>query len=93
MLVNNPRAFCGEIGIDKVAKYWPTGIVEFDLQLEAFKAQLALAARLKRPVSVHCVQAHGALVDILRAAKDELPPAIALHSFSGKVDECALLPT
>lgn len=34
-------------------------------QLEVFNAQMALAARLSRPVSVHCVKAYGKLVDIL----------------------------
>lgn len=38
-------------------------------QLEVFHAQMALAARLRRPVSVHCVKAHGKIVDLLRGTE------------------------
>lgn len=78
------RAFCGECGLDKVARNRASGEpYDFATQLRVFEAQLALAAELQRPLSVHCVQAHGALCDALRAAP-RLPRAIALHSFSGK---------
>ena len=87
----DPRAFCGECGLDKVAKNRATGLLyDFDAQLRVFRAQFDLASRLQRPLSLHCVQAHGAMLDELRARNNDaaaaaaLPPAIALHSFSGK---------
>lgn len=36
--------------------------------------QMALAAELSRPVSVHCVKAYGKIVDFLRDADRERPP-------------------
>ena len=146
-LVAHPSAVVGEIGLCKCAKnlrgpgnkakHWP-------LQLEACSLQLELAAELRRPASVHCVQAHGGLATLFSAllqsstgtpAREEnkhlaeeqtsirnprtveaaastntneatsreesalplpdipiwrrLPPAIALHSFSGSVGQLA----
>jgi TatD DNase family protein len=67
---------------------------------DVFVAQLRLAGKLQRPASVHCVQAFGQLLSILEDDQDRvliggrsdwggntlLPPRIALHSFSGRVD-------
>lgn len=66
----------GEIGIDL---YWKT--VTFEKQVEAFRAQLALAAEAGRPVIIHDRDAHGQVIAVLR---DQAPPAgVVLHSFSG----------
>ena len=69
-LVDHPGALVGEIGLCKCARnlrgpgakarVWP-------LQVEAFQQQLNIAARLRRPASVHCVKAHGTLLDCLAA--------------------------
>ena len=52
-----------------------------------FAQQLELAAELRRPVSVHLVRAHGKalqlLGDLRSPARSGLPPAVALHSWSG----------
>jgi Tat protein secretion system quality control protein TatD with DNase activity len=56
----------------------------YETQLMAFKEQVRLATELKRPVSVHCVAAQGDMFDFFRL-EPELPPAIYLHSFGGKV--------
>eukprot|EP00793_Prasinoderma_coloniale_P003241 PRCOL_00005876-RA len=83
-LVGTPGACIGEIGLDKQWVTPDTGRVEYDAQLEVFKAQLELAAELRLPVSVHCVRAQGDLQAILSAAK-ALPPTIYLHAFGGAV--------
>ncbi|TPX56008.1 hypothetical protein PhCBS80983_g04868 [Powellomyces hirtus] len=67
ILASHPGALVGEIGIDSVAKDRTTGeLYPFDQQLAVFRAQLALAGRMGRPVSVHTVRAHGCLVDVMR---------------------------
>ncbi|CAM9457657.1 unnamed protein product [Ectocarpus sp. 6 AP-2014] len=78
LLEQHPHALVGEIGLDKVARTPDTRRVEWDDQLEVFQAQMELAARMSRPVSVHCVKAHGKLVDCLRGLmerKTGRPPA------------------
>jgi TatD DNase family protein len=76
--------------LDKVARDRETG-QRYDQarQHETFAAQFDLAAELVRPVSVHCVQQHGALVDyLLERAKNATcwPPYIMLHSYTGSAD-------
>ncbi len=66
----------GEIGIDL---HWKT--VPLEQQERAFRAQLALAAELGKPVIVHDREAHPQVMAILR---EQAPPAgVILHSFSG----------
>jgi TatD DNase family protein len=74
-------------------------------QQQVFTAQLRLAGKLQRPASVHCVQAFGQLLKILDDDSDHnliggasdwggstlLPPRIALHSFSGRVESIRTL--
>ena len=79
-LLECPDAIVGEIGLDRGRRGAP-----WEAQRAAFASQLALAARLRRPVSVHCVRAHGACLDDLRACEPP-PPAVALHSFSGAAE-------
>lgn len=64
----------GEIGLDHAAGAAHAG------QEEVFRAQLRLAKKLKRPVSIHCVKAWGRLAVIL---KEERPPAFMLHAYGG----------
>ncbi|KAJ1537116.1 hypothetical protein HK096_003883 [Nowakowskiella sp. JEL0078] len=87
-LVQFPNALVGEIGLDAVAKDRSTGIkFPFPLQIELFVFQIGLAARYHRPCSIHVVQCHGKIFDFLRAAQpSELPPRLALHSFTGSPD-------
>jgi TatD DNase family protein len=51
-------------------------------QIQVFTAQLALAAERSRAASIHCLDAFGALLDVLRAA--QLPArGFLLHAYGG----------
>eukprot|EP00532_Pseudo-nitzschia_australis_P018051 CAMPEP_0168312450 /NCGR_PEP_ID=MMETSP0142_2-20121227/67906_1 /TAXON_ID=44445 /ORGANISM="Pseudo-nitzschia australis, Strain 10249 10 AB" /LENGTH=446 /DNA_ID=CAMNT_0008265421 /DNA_START=339 /DNA_END=1680 /DNA_ORIENTATION=+ len=112
LLLEHPKCLVGEIGLCKIAKWvrtYPDGKTRaMDIQKRIFKKQMILAAKLRRPVSVHCVNSHGIFVaaikelvekkeeerDKIRVTPNEnsicsgsrrflLPPAIAMHSFTG----------
>jgi hypothetical protein len=65
--------------------------VRLDHQLNLFSRQLALAAELGRPVSLHCVRAHGHLQDLFeRLPPDKCPPRIMVrHTATLCILECA----
>jgi len=75
--VVNPLSCCGEIGIDHGCKEQT-----FADQESVFVVQLALAARLGRPVSVHCRRAFGRLVELVRRAGRQSGGGV-IHSYSG----------
>lgn len=56
-----PGFLVGEIGLDKAARTPETGRCEYAAQKAVFAAQLQLAAKLGRPISVHCVKAAGTM--------------------------------
>lgn len=75
-----PGAGIGEIGLDK----W---IRDYDLaaQTEVFVWQLRLAAERDLPVSVHCLQAWGALADVLR--REPVPNrGFLIHAYGGPAE-------
>ena len=74
------RAAVGEIGLDFKVDGLPRGEQE-----AVFLAQLRLARDLQRPVSIHCRNAWGRLVAILKQ-EGGLPHGGAVHSFSGSVE-------
>ncbi|KAH9261030.1 hypothetical protein BASA81_000734 [Batrachochytrium salamandrivorans] len=77
-LRSDHRLRVGEIGLDKSFRYKST----FELQKQWFREQWKLAQEWNRSVSVHCVRAHGTLVEI--ANELGLPSGgVFLHSFSG----------
>ncbi|KAL4443511.1 hypothetical protein ABPG75_011248 [Micractinium tetrahymenae] len=86
MLEAHPSAGLGECGLDRGPRAPACGWQE---QLEAFEAQLRLAEELKRPVSVHCVRAFGAVHDALRRLCLSVP--VVLHSWTGAADMTAAL--
>jgi TatD DNase family protein len=93
-LAAEPHAAIGEIGLDR----WMTDSARADdprlaglrrapleEQKEVFLAQLALAAAENRPVTIHCLQAFGALDELLHA--HPVPArGFLLHAYSGPAE-------
>ena len=71
----------GEIGLDH---HWP---VPAQAQLELFEAQLALAAELGLPCSIHDREAHGEIYALLRKYR----PKGVLHCYSGSAEDAKWL--
>ena len=67
----------GEIGLDR----WKPGL-SYDGQEEVFITQLSIAAERNLPVSIHCLQTWGRMLELL---KNGLRPArgFLLHSYGG----------
>ncbi|XP_071709699.1 uncharacterized protein [Rutidosis leptorrhynchoides] len=82
LLIVNPEAAVGEIGLDNgpLAKH-----IDFNDQIETFRPQLQLAKELKRPVSVHCVNAFDELLEIMKLI-GPFPEGVILHSYIGSAD-------
>jgi Tat protein secretion system quality control protein TatD with DNase activity len=97
-----PHALVGEIGFDRAARLLPAGAEHWhgvrptevrcspDHQLEIVSSQLDLAREFNRSVSMHCVQAHGIVLDLLirkanqwRKKDLKTPFRICLHSYGG----------
>ena len=74
---SHPNAGVGEIGLDR----WIEGH-DPKVQSEVFLPQLALAAELNRPATIHCLRAWGALDELLRT--HPLPKrGFLLHAYGG----------
>ncbi|OBA21743.1 Metallo-dependent hydrolase [Metschnikowia bicuspidata var. bicuspidata NRRL YB-4993] len=92
----------GEIGLDKLFRIpsngfygnqdFKTGVkltaakVLMEHQRAVFVRQLELANRLEKPVSLHCVKAHGPFFDIVHSSFLEIP-SVTLHSYTGSPDQ------
>jgi TatD DNase family protein len=75
------RAGIGEIGLDKSCR------ADFDRQRQVFETQLQMAAKLRRPVAIHCVKAWGLLLEILEHfAQEKRLPAIMIHAYGGSTE-------
>lgn len=93
-LLANPRATVGEIGLDRwiLDSARPddprlAGVrrAPMDEQIATFLPQLALAAELDRAATIHCLQAFGELLPLLRA--HPLPPrGFLLHAYGGPAE-------
>jgi len=79
-LLADPRAQVGEIGLDR-ALLRRSDAAPIETQLAALNTQLSLAAELDRVATIHCVQAHGLLLDTLHHAPKL--PQLLLHAYSG----------
>lgn len=69
----------GEIGLDYHYDFSPR-----DVQRDCFDAQLALAAKLHRPVIIHDREAHGDTMDLLRRYRGDLSGV--MHCFSASYE-------
>lgn len=89
LLQQHPGCMVGEVGLCKMARFVRTHAggktKALQMQREVLEQQLQLAVQYQRPVSIHCVQQQGVLLEIFRQSLSPkcLPPAMALHSFSG----------
>jgi TatD DNase family protein len=82
-LAEHPNAGVGEVGVDR----WIEGH-DFDAQTEVFLPQLALAAELNRPATIHCLRAWGALNDLLH--KHAVPQrGFLIHAYGGPAEMVA----
>lgn len=97
----HPEAAVGETGLDGFHYEISTKQLASPLQkqIEAFRLQLQLAARYRRPISIHCVQAFGPMMTVLEQLVNQekfLPPVLYFHAFGGKagmVDQIVALLT
>jgi TatD DNase family protein len=71
----------GETGLDRSCR------IDFDIQKKLFTEHLKLAAEHSWPLSVHCVRAWGALVELLTdfSRRQTLPPLL-IHAFNGSTE-------
>ncbi|MQL98654.1 hypothetical protein Taro_031366 [Colocasia esculenta] len=58
-----PCAAVGEVGLDKGSHGKE---IDFSVQIEVLRQQLAFAKEVGRPVSIHCVRAFGDLLEVLQ---------------------------
>jgi len=85
LLVAQPRAGVGEIGLDHA-------LDDADLadQEQVFVDQFALSIELRRPASLHCRRAFGRLQELLPRFPSH-PVGFVIHSFSGAAELVAPL--
>lgn len=76
LVAGNPVGI-GEIGLDNALD-----VRNDDEQEEVFLAQMELAVRYERPVTIHCRKAFGRMADLIGAMK-ERPPHMMLHAYAG----------
>lgn len=88
-LLSYPQSIVGEIGLDGFHFDAETKelVSPMEKQVEAFELQMKLACKLQRPVSIHAVQAFGALMESLSSLKraKAIPPKMYFHAFGGKL--------
>ena len=78
--LNQVPSAVGEIGLDR----WKPGL-NYDGQEDVFLAQLKLATERNLPVSIHCLQAWGRLLELLQQSPRP-QCGFVLHSFGGSAE-------
>lgn len=87
LLQIHPDAIVGEIGLDGFHFDPRTEqlVSPMTKQVQAFRLQMELAARLGRPVSIHTVQCFGPLFETLtQIKKDGKKPKASKHGYNGE---------
>ena len=96
-LLADPRAGIGEVGLDRwiIDGVKPDDpriagirVAPIEEQGDVFSIQLSLAAELNRAISIHCVQAWGKLLEILKATARP-SRGFLLHGYAGPADMLA----
>lgn len=83
-LMNEEKVIAvGEVGLDY---YRTKGDDKQKKQREAFKQFINLAYQYKKPLILHCRDAHKDAIEILKSAKNILHGGVA-HSFTGTLEE------
>ncbi len=85
LLMKYPEASVGEIGIDHKVETYDAADQE-----AVFLAQMKLAQKLGRPVSIHCRSAWGRLIELLDEV-GELRRGMLIHCFGGSAEVAAEL--
>jgi len=95
LLVQHPSAIVAEIGLCKIAKFvrsHPDGkAAALQMQRRVFLDQLQLAAKLKRPVSVHCVQQQGPFMAVMKEMVEEARKKTKKKSDDSNTDQATKL--
>src|SRR3989344_2590531 len=88
-LVQDPKVVAiGECGLD----YYRTAQHEAQTkQKEIFVKHIQLARDVKKPLMIHCREAFGDLIDILRASRFALQAPGIVHFFSGTIEDAQKL--
>jgi len=82
-LADGESVAVGECGLDRLRAQ--RGAAPLAWQAELLEHQLRIAQRSKLPVILHCVRAHGRLLEILDAL-GPLPKGGVLHAYSGSAE-------
>lgn len=86
-LTSHPKCVAiGEIGLDY---YWPG--FDKEKQAQGFIRQIELAYESKLPISIHCRDATGDMLKILKDNKNKLCYGAVMHCFSGSKETAAEL--
>ncbi len=85
LLISNPQAFVGEVGLDRSKKHRKS----YAKQQVLFAQQLALAEELRRPVCAHLVRSSQAGHALL---KQYDIPSLYIHGFLGSVEDARSYP-
>lgn len=81
MLASRKFYAVGEIGIDL---YWDKSTLQ--IQIEAFKYQIALAKHYKLPIVIHCREAFDEIFEVLEAVNDADLFGV-FHCFTGTLEQ------
>lgn len=85
ILISREDAWVGECGLDFAVED-----IDKAMQEEVFLAQIKMAKRLSRPISMHARRVFGMLPDILEKVGYH-EPGIVIHSYSGPSDLIGIL--